>query len=99
MTKPYQQSSQGSIEKSPSSHSTHLLQVLHHVLKNILKISKHERVPFSKWMEYMASHNVNDLCDDLQFELKHIHDLSDYIVDGQHCAPKTCFHKQNEVVH
>ena len=26
----------------------------------------------------------NDPSDDLLFELKHIHDLSDYIVDGQH---------------
>ena len=32
--------------------------------------------------------NVNELCDDVQFELKHIHDLSDYIVDGQHCGLK-----------
>ena len=47
----------------------------------------------------MAHDNVNDLCDDLQSELKHIHDLSDYIVDGQHCALKICYHEQNEVVH
>ena len=32
--------------------------------------------------------NINDLCDDLQFELKHIHDLSGYIVDGQCFALK-----------
>ena len=32
--------------------------------------------------------NVNDLCDKLQFELKHIHDLSDYIGNGQNCAQK-----------
>ena len=36
----------------------------------------------------MAYENVNDLCDDLQFELKHIHDLNNYIVDGQHCVLK-----------
>ena len=36
----------------------------------------------------MAYHNVNDLCDDLQSELKHIHDLSEYILDGQHCTLK-----------
>ena len=34
----------------------------------------------------MDYHNINDLCDDLQFELKHIHDYSDYIVNGQHGA-------------
>ena len=83
MTQTDQQSSQGSSEKSPSSH---VKQVLHHVLMNVLKISKDERVSFSKWIEYMAYDNDNDLCDDLQFELKHIHDLSDYIVYGQHCA-------------
>ena len=36
----------------------------------------------------MAYENVNDLCDDLQFELKHIHDLNNYIVDGKHCVLK-----------
>ena len=34
--------------------------------------------------------NVNDLCDDLQFEVKHIHDLSDYGLDGRHCVLKFC---------
>ena len=57
MTQPYQQLSQGSSEKSPSSHSK---QVLHHVLKNVLNMSKDERVSFSKWMEYMDYDNVND---------------------------------------
>ena len=70
MTQPYQQSSQGFSEKSPSSHSK---QVLHCVLKNVLKISKDESVSFPKSMEYMAYDNVNDLCDDLQFEFKHIY--------------------------
>ena len=50
MTQPYQNSNQGSSEKSPSSHCK---QVVHHVLKNVLKISKDERVSFSKWMDYM----------------------------------------------
>ena len=34
----------------------------------------------------MDYHNINELCDDLQFELKHIHDYSDYIVNGQNYA-------------
>ena len=37
-------------------------------------------------MEYMDYQNINELCDDLQFELKHIHDYSEYIVNGQSCA-------------
>ena len=36
----------------------------------------------------MDDDNVIDLCDDLQFKLIHIHDLSDYILDGQHCSLK-----------
>ena len=34
----------------------------------------------------MDYHDINERCDDLQFELKHIHDHSDYIVNGQDCA-------------
>ena len=83
MNQPYQQSSQGSSEKSPSSHSK---QVLHHVLKNVLKITTDDRVSFPKWKECMDYHNNNELCDDLQFELKHIHDYNKYIVNGQNCA-------------
>ena len=79
----YQQSSQGSSEKSPSSYSK---QVLNHALKNVLKITTDDRVSFSKWMEYNDYHNIHELCDDLQFELKHIHGYSDYIVNGKHCA-------------
>ena len=81
MMQPYQQSSQGSSEKSPSSHSRQL----HHVLKNVLKKNQDERFSFSKWMEYNDYHNIHEICDDLHFELKHIHD---YIVNGQHCALK-----------
>ena len=85
MNLPYQQSSQGSSEKSCSSHSK---QVLHHVLKNVLKINADDRVSFPKWMKYMDYYNINELCDDLQFELKHIHDYSDYIVNGLNCTLK-----------
>ena len=31
----------------------------------------------------MHYHNINEVCDDLQFELKYIHDYSDYIVHGK----------------
>ena len=83
--KTYHQSSQGSSERSPNSYSK---QLLHHVLKNILKINQDERVSFSKWMEYHYFHNIHELCHDLQSELKHIHDYSGYIVNGQHCVLK-----------
>ena len=85
MMQPCQQSSQGSSEKSPSSHSK---QLLHHVLKNVLNINTDDRVSFPKWMKYMHYHYINELCYDLQFELKHIHDYSDYILNGQHCPLK-----------
>ena len=31
---------------------------------------------------------IHDVCHCLLFELDHIHDYSDYIVNGQHCALK-----------
>ena len=83
MMQTYHQSSQGSSDKSPNSHSK---QLLHHVLKNILKIDQDERVSFSKWMEYNDFHHIHELCHDLQFELKHTQDYNDCIVNGQHCA-------------
>ena len=81
MMKPYKQSSQGSREKSPSSCSK---QLLHHVLKNVLRIATDERVPFSKWMEYHHFHNIHELCENLPFGLDF--DYSGYIVNEQHCA-------------
>ena len=86
MMQTYHQSSQGSSEKSPNSCSK---QLLHHVLKNILKIDQDESVSFSKWMEYNAFHQIHELCHDLQFELKHIHNYSGYIMNGQHYALKS----------
>ena len=38
----------------------------------------------------MDYHNINELCHDLQFELKHMHDYSEYIVIGQNCALTFC---------
>ena len=83
LMQPYQQSSQGSNEKSPNSHSK---QLLHHVLKNILKIEEDERVSFSKLMEYNCFYHIHGICHDLQFKLDHMNDYNDYIVNGQHCA-------------
>ena len=48
------------------------------------EVNTDDRVSFPKWMNYMDYHNINELCDDLQFELKHIHD----ILNGQNCALK-----------
>ena len=79
---PHYLNNQESNEDSPSSNS---IQVIHHVLKNVPKITAVDRVSFPKWMECMHYHNIKELCDDLQFELKYIHDCSDYIVNGQNC--------------
>ena len=78
MMQPYQQSSEGSSEKSPSSHSKYLL---HHVLKNVLRITTDERVSFSKWMEYNHCHNIQELCEKRPLLLKHLYECSDYIVN------------------
>ena len=43
---------------------------------------------FSKWMTYRGYENFTDLCVDFHHELDHIHDFSDYRVDGMKCALK-----------
>ena len=85
MMQTFQESIQESSEDSPSSNS---IQVIHHVFNNVLEIFPVDRVSVPKWMEDMHYHNINKLCDDLQFELKYIHDYSDYIVNGQNCELK-----------
>ena len=56
------------------NHPAPTTQLLHHILKNPLKINQDERVYFSKWMDDNDYHNIHEHCDDLQFDLKHIHD-------------------------
>ena len=77
MMQTFQESIQESSEDSPRSKS---ITVIHCTFNNVLKIIE---VSVPKWMEYMHYHNINELCDDLQFELEYIHDYSDYI--GQQC--------------
>ena len=73
MMQTFQESIQESSEDSPRSKS---ITVIHHTFNNVLKIIE---VSVPKWMGYMHYHNINELCDDLQFELEYIHDYSDYI--------------------
>ena len=54
----YHQSVQESSEDSPSSNS---IQVLHHVLKNVLRITTDERVSFTKWMQYHGYLIIQDV--------------------------------------
>ena len=85
MMQTFQESIQVSSEDSPSSNS---IQVIHHFFNNVLKIIEVERASFPKWMDYMHYHNINELCDDPQFELEYIHHYSDYIVNRQQCELK-----------
>ena len=64
MMQPYQQSSQGSGEELPKSHSK---QLLHHGVKNVLRITTDERVSFSKWMEYNGYPNIHELSEGLPY--------------------------------
>ena len=82
MMQPYQQSFQESSEESLSSNS---IQVIHHIFNNVMQVYPTDRASVPKWMEYMHCYNINELCDELQFEFEYIHDYSDYIVNGQHC--------------
>ena len=86
MVQPYQQSIQESNEDSPSSNP---IQVLYHVLKNVLRITTDERVSFSKWMQYSEFHNTQDICEGLPVRLEELLCFSDYIVNGQHCESST----------
>ena len=61
-------------------------QVLHHVLKNVLRITTDERCFFSKWMQYNGYYNIQEVCGGLPCRLKDLLKYSDYIVNGQHCA-------------
>ena len=81
----FHQSIQESSVDSPSSNS---IQVIHHVFNNVLEIIEVDRTSVPNWMECMHYHNINELCDDLQFELEYIHHYNDYIVNGQHCELK-----------
>ena len=85
MMQTHHQSIQESNKNSPSSNP---IQVLHHVLKNILRITTDERVSFSKWMEHGGYHDIHEPCDILPLFLEYLYGCSDYIVDGQHCVPK-----------
>ena len=76
---------QESSNDSPSSNS---IQVIHHVSSNVFQVSPIDRASVPKWIEYMYYHNINELCDDLQFELEYIHHYSDYNVNGKHCELK-----------
>ena len=60
MMQPYCQSIHESSEDSPSSNS---VQVLHHVLKNVLRITTDQRVSFTKWMQYHGYLFIQESCE------------------------------------
>ena len=67
MMQTYHQSIQ---EPSEDSSSSSPIQVLHHVLKNVLKTTTDERVSFSKWMQYNGYFNTQDIYEGLPFRLE-----------------------------
>ena len=84
MMQPYQQSIQESSEDIHCSNP----QILHHVLKNLLRLFVEERVSFSEWMKHNNYINIHELCEALPCRLKDLHKYSDYIVDEQHFVLK-----------
>ena len=78
-------------ESSDDSLSSNTIQVIHHVLIHVLKLIAVDRVS-------VHYHDINELCGDLQFVLKYIHDYSDYIVN-QKIVNKTFHYVQNKAVH
>ena len=83
MMQPYQQSIQESNEDPPSSSS---IQVLHHVLKKVLRITTDERVSFTKWMQYQGYLIIQDICEGVPYILEDFHIYC--IVNGQLCVLK-----------
>ena len=80
--KSIQDSKQDSI--SPKS-----MEVYHHVLNKVMDIKNQDEIEYvSKWMTYRGCENFTDLCVDFHCELYHIHDFSNYRVDGMKCALK-----------
>ena len=73
-------------EDSTTSKSMEAYQL---VLKTVVDIQNEDEIQsFSKWMNYRGYDNFTDLCADFYHILDHIHDCSDYRVDGQECALK-----------
>ena len=70
MMQPYQQSIQESKEYPPSSSS---IQVLHHVVKNVLMTTTDERVSFTKWMQYQGYCIIQDICEGVPYILEDFH--------------------------
>ena len=70
MMQTYQQSIQESNEDSTSPHP---IQVLHHVLKNVLRITTDERVSFTKWMQYHGYLVIQDIREGVPYILEAFH--------------------------
>ena len=85
MTQSNYESIQESNEDSTSPKS---MQVYNHILNKDLDINDDEIASFSKQMESRGDDNYTDLCGDFHNELDHIHDFSDYSVDGLNCSLK-----------
>ena len=65
------------------------MEVYHYVLSKVMDIKNEDEIEsFSKWMIYRGYENFTDLYVDFHHELDHIHDFSDYRVDGLECALK-----------
>ena len=48
-------------ESSKDSPSSKPIQLIHHVLKNVLRITTNERVSFLKWMQYNVYTNIQEI--------------------------------------
>ena len=74
-------------ESSEDSPSCISIEVLHHVLKNVLRITTDERVSFMKWMQYHGYLIIQEIYQGDPYILEDFHKY--YLVNGQHCALKS----------
>ena len=65
------------------------MDVYQHVLNKVMDIQNEDEIQtFSKWMAYRGYENFTDLCGDFSYVLDHVHDYSEYRVDGSKFALK-----------
>ena len=65
------------------------MDVFQHVINKVMDIQNEEEIQsFKTWMPYRGFETLTDLCNAFSYILDHIHDYSEYKVDGSRFALK-----------
>ena len=83
-----------SLQESKGTNSPRSMEVLQHVLQQVLEIrDEEENKAFSKWMQYRKYDNFTDISADLCHILDSIHHYSKFRADGLRSALKLYMNK------